>query len=398
VLNPEIFKWARETAGLSVEDAASGLGIAHADKLLSIESGNEAPSRAVLLKMAKHYRRSLLTFYLSAPPQKGDRGEDFRTVVENRTIESDANLDALIRDLRARQSLVRSTLEDEESESLDFIGSTKLSQGVPATVRAIQNLLQLDVNEFRKQKRPEDAFSILRDRAEAGNIFVLLIGNLGSHHSAIPVEAFRGFAIADKIAPFVVINDQDSKTAWSFTLVHELAHLCLGTTGISAAPSEKAIEQFCNDVAGEFLLPEAELKLLVLPTPWQVDSSITAISKFAADRHLSRAMVAYKLYRAGKIPFVQWQKLDSRLKELSAKEKAQNKAKPKENESGPSYYVVRRHRLGKAILEFANRTLRSGALSPVKAAKVLGVKPRSVQPLLIDVARLSFGGQTGVNS
>ena len=397
MLNPEIFRWARETAGLSVEDAASGLGITHSDKLLSIESGNEPPSRAILLKMVKQYRRSLLTFYLSAPPKQGDRGEDFRTVVENRTIESDANLDALIRDLRARQSLVRSTLEDEESESLDFIGSTNLSQGVAATVTAIQNLLQIDINEFRKQRRAEDAFSLLRDRAEACNIFVLLIGNLGSHHSAIPVETFRGFAIADKIAPFVVINDQDSKTAWSFTLVHELAHLCLGTTGISGAPSEKAIEQFCNDVAGEFLLPEAELKLLVLPNPWQVDSSIAAISKFAAERNLSRAMVAYKLYRAGKIPFVQWQKLDSKLKELWAKEKALNKAKPKESESGPSYYVVRRHRLGKAILEFANRTISSGALSPVKAAKVLGVKPRSVQPLLIDVARLSFGGQAGVN-
>ena len=396
MLNPEIFRWARETAGLSVEDAASGLGIAHSDKLLSIESGNETVSRAILLKMVKQYRRSLLTFYLSAPPEKGDRGEDFRTVVENRTIESDANLDALIRDLRARQSLVRSTLEDEESESLDFIGSTKLSQGVHETIRAIQDLLQLDINEFRKKKRPEDAFSLLRDRAEAGNIFVLLIGNLGSHHSAIPVEAFRGFAIADKIAPFVVINDQDSKSAWSFTLVHELAHLCLGTTGISAAPSEKAIEQFCNDVAGEFLLPEAELKLLALPTPWQVDSSLAAISKFAADRNLSRAMVAYKLYRAGKISFIQWQKLDSRLKELWAKEKSLNKTKP--NESGPSYYAVRRHRLGKAMLEFANRTLSSGALSPVKAAKVLGVKPRSVQPLLVEVARLSFGGHGGVNS
>ena len=64
-------------------------------------------------------------------------------------------------------------------------------------------------------------------------MFVLLKGDLGNYRTAIDVEVFRGFAIADDIAPFVVINDNDSKAAWSFTLLHELTHLLLGQTGIS---------------------------------------------------------------------------------------------------------------------------------------------------------------------
>ena len=48
--------------------------------------------------------------------------------------------------------------------------------------------------------------------------------------TAIPVEIFRGFAIADSIAPFVVVNDRDAKPAWSFTVFHEVSPLMAGKT------------------------------------------------------------------------------------------------------------------------------------------------------------------------
>ena len=35
-------------------------------------------------------------------------------------------------------------------------------------------------------------------------------GNLGSHHTDLEVEVFRGFALADDFAPFVVVNPKDS--------------------------------------------------------------------------------------------------------------------------------------------------------------------------------------------
>lgn len=113
-VNPNILAWARETAGLSLGDAAQALGIASEDRLQALELGDEIPSRAVLLKMANKYRRSLLTFYLDVPPRKGNRGEDFRTLSPDRSIAVDALVDALIRDIKARQELVRSVLEDEE--------------------------------------------------------------------------------------------------------------------------------------------------------------------------------------------------------------------------------------------------------------------------------------------
>ncbi len=101
---------------------------------------------------------------------------------------------------------------------------------------------------------------LLARTCQAAGIFVLLIGNLGSHHTALDVELFRGFALSDKVAPFVVIaNDQDSEQAWSFTLLHELAHIWLGQTGVSSGRPTSAIETFCNDVAGRVLLPSDEI-------------------------------------------------------------------------------------------------------------------------------------------
>jgi Zn-dependent peptidase ImmA (M78 family)/DNA-binding XRE family transcriptional regulator len=379
--NPEVFRWARESAGLEPEAAARAIGIVPTS-LIAIEQGEKEPSRTTLSNMARVYRRSLLTFYLPAPPRKGDRGEDFRTVVADRTVEAGADVDALVRDLRARQSLVRAVLEDDEDvRPLAFVGSASMNDGVPALAKSIEQMLGVTRAQYRAQKDAKSAFALLRERAEHAGVFVLLIGNLGSHHSAIPVEAFRGFAIADPIAPFIVINDGDAKAAWSFTLLHELAHLWLGATGVSGGGApEKKIERFCNDVASEFLLPGADVQAIDV-AGLDLDSQISVITDHANHWRVSRQMVAYGLFRVGRITLEAWRALEAGIRERWVAERRRDKDQLKDS-SGPSYYVVRRHRLGDAMLDFARRYTDAGALSPSKAAKVLGVKARSVYPLL----------------
>lgn len=380
--NPEVFRWARESAGLSPEDAARRIGIVESS-LREIEAGEKDPSRTNLANMARTYRRSLVTFYLPVPPHKGDRGEDFRTVVADRTVEAEASVDALVRDIRTRQSLVRSVIADEDgARPLDFIGSATMQEGVASLCRLIERQLGLTRVQYRAQSDADAAFALLREKAEAADIFVLLAGNLGSHHSAIPVEAFRGFAIADAFAPFIVINDSDAKAAWSFTLLHELAHLWLGATGVSGGGyQERLIERFCNDVAGQFLLPRSDVETVRLLGLGTTDQ-IAVIAEHASRWRVSRAMVAYGLYKADRITLDTWETLDSAIRELGAPGRRRQRELARSKDSGPSYYVIRRHRLGRAMLEFAHRSMDAGTLSPVRAARVLGVKPWSVYPLL----------------
>lgn len=388
-VNSDIMRWARETAGLTPEEAVKKIGLKDArgvpalDRLDALESGGDEPTRPMLVKMAKHYRRPLLAFYMSAPPRKGDRGEDFRTLPDDYSSAADALLDVLIRDVRARQGMVRAVLEDEdEAEPVSFVGSMKMSEGTSAVLASLQKTLGVNISEFRSKTSAGDAFAFLRSAVESAGVFVLLIGNLGSHHTTISLETFRGFALADQVAPFVVVNDQDARSAWSFTLLHELVHLLLGQTGVSGELAEKRVERFCNDVAGEFLLPREELGQLFVDDTTRIEIAQARISDFASDRNLSRSMVAYKLYRSGGINRETWVRLGTAFREQWLQARADRRDRAREADGGPNYYVVRRHRVGTALIGLVQRMVAGGALTTSKAGKVLGVKPRNVSTLI----------------
>lgn len=392
-VKPDILRWARETARISLDDAAKGLGLrtlkdaTAVDQLRALESGDSEPSRPLLLKMVKLYRRPLLTFYLSKPPRKADRGQDFRTLPKSHPVIADVLLDALLRDVHARQSLVRAVLEDdEETQPLSFVGSVSTSDGPQKVISAIQDTLGIKLADYRTQDSTKDAFKFLRNRTETMGIFVLLMGNLGSYHTNIDLETFRGYALADDVAPFVVINENDSPGAWSFTLLHELAHIWLGQTGVSGARAEKTIEQFCNEVAGEFLLPKGELAGLDVNDATPFEEAQSRISEFAGNRNISSSMVAYKLYLAGRIERKKWSDLSLAFRQLWRSRRRNQRERTREGGRGPSYYIVRQHRVGLTLIDLVGRLMAAGSLTTSKAGKVLGVKTKNVQRL-IDTAR-----------
>ena len=70
-VNPDILSWARETAGLNLDEAAKAIGLGSArgktggQRLADLEAGEGEPSRQQLARMAEKYRRPLVSFYLS---------------------------------------------------------------------------------------------------------------------------------------------------------------------------------------------------------------------------------------------------------------------------------------------------------------------------------------------
>lgn len=397
-INPRILAWARETAGLTVEEAAEKLALGRseraspADKLSALEAGTRSPTPAQLAKAASLYKRPLIVFYMAEPPRRGERGDDFRTAPAAVSLRENALLDTLLRDVKARQQMVRGMLEDEdEASTLPFVGSARMEHGPSAVANAIRAALDVSVDDQRAAKGPDGLFALLRSAAERIGVFVLLIGDVGSHHSAISEEVFRGFAIADEVAPFVVINDRDARTARSFTLLHELAHIWLGATGVSGPvkdASANKVERFCNDVAGEFLLPPSALTAMPELRTANVDVVLRATERLADAWNVSQALVTYRFARKQWISSGIASELFRMLAERWRHERERSREEQPES-GGPSYYVVKRSRLGSALMNVVRRGLQGDVLTHTGAAKILGVKPASVGMLLQDLTRLA---------
>lgn len=364
--------WARESAGFTVEEAAPLVvgGVRAVERLSAIESGEVDPTRTQILAMSKRYHRPLVTFYLREPPEAANRAHDFRTVRASQA-ESEGRLSALIRDVRARQSLVLDALETaDESEPLAFVGSVKQPVEPDALAAAIVRTWGLSIAAFRAERTADLAFKLFRECVERTGVFVILQGNLGHYTSNIDPKVFRGFAIADKIAPFIVINETDARTAWTFTLLHELGHILLGQSGVSGYHSDDAIERLCDQAASKILLA-GDLDRADLPQNASPQEVGAFINEFARARKLSRSMVAYNLMGAGRISRAFYGTLAAAYDE----EREERVAGPG---GGGDYYVTRRHRVGPGLIKVVDRLVAEGSLSSTKAARVLGVNPTAV--------------------
>jgi Zn-dependent peptidase ImmA (M78 family)/transcriptional regulator with XRE-family HTH domain len=391
-INPGIFSWARETAGLSIEEAATKLGLKDtgkataAEKLRQVELGERPVSQSILMKAADVYRRPLITFYLREPPPTAPRGEDFRTVSGAPSPREDAILSTLVRDVRARQSMLRDVLaNDEDSEPLGFVGTSKMSEGAPAIAAKIRTTL--GVSHADQRRVPDNAalFRLLRAAAERVGIYVLLLGDLGSHHSDVSEEAFRGIALADEVVPFVVINDNDASAARSFTLVHELAHIWIGASGISGplkGVPENAVERFCNEVAGEFLLPFEATAVLAGAGRLDFARAMSFTDEVARTWHVSQGVVTYRMVLNGWITESVATELFRAFTERWRAEKQRQRELRKPGEAGPPGDMLQRFRLGSGLINIVRRSLDADVLTHTKAAKILGVAPSAVAPLL----------------
>lgn len=389
-VNPDILRWARKTAGLTREDAARKLAIPDTktatagERLRAMEDGERPPTRAMLSRMARQYHRPLVAFYLPEPPRRANWGRDFRAPSTDRSARDEAVLDALVRNVQARQGLLRSAMLDDEDDlaPLAFLGSATIDTPVTRVVADIRETLGLQPAEFRAAGNPDEAFRLLRSHTEHAGIFVLLLGNLGSYHTDLDVEVFRGFALVDDFAPFVVVNPKDSAGARSFTLLHELAHLWLREPGVSAGDPTDPVEVYCNRVASSFLLPQNELATLRTADPVDVEAWARTITNFARSRNVSSSMVAYRLHRDGAIDRETWLALQGRFRSRWLANRKRERQLLAERDGGPTYGVLVRHSVGSRLIDLTFRLEASGSLTATKVGKVLGVNPRNAHAIL----------------
>ncbi|MDW7710454.1 MAG: XRE family transcriptional regulator [Deferrisomatales bacterium] len=259
-IKPDLVQWARERAGLPVGALAGRF-----PKLEAWERGEAQPTMKQLEAFANATHVPMGYLFLPEPPEERLPIPDFRTLpkVELRTPNPDL-LDTIYA-MQQRQAWLRETLLDGEAEPLEFVGSARLEDVPEAVGREMRRIIGFGDGWAAEVRTWQKAVSRLRQAIEDLGVMAVINGVVGNNtHRKLDVQEFRGFALCDRHAPLIFVNGADAKSAQMFTLAHELAHVWLGSEGVSGFedlfPGGSQIEDFCDKAAAEFLVPERELK------------------------------------------------------------------------------------------------------------------------------------------
>lgn len=254
-LNPALITWARERAGVEVLALSRRF-----PKIEQWERGEVQPTLRQLEAFARAVHVPIGFLFLPEPPQEALPVPDFRTVAGQQVTRPSPDLLDTLYLCQQRQDWFRDYARLHGLPKLNFVGSVRPGNDVVRTAEAMRQTLRVSIAERAGLPNWTEALKQLIAKAEEAGVLVMASSIVGSNsHRKLDVAEFRGFALADDLAPLVFINAADSKAAQMFTLAHELAHLWAGESGVSNAEvgriPHEATERWCNAVAAELLMP-----------------------------------------------------------------------------------------------------------------------------------------------
>jgi Zn-dependent peptidase ImmA (M78 family) len=205
-------------------------------------------------------------FFLTEPPTNDDLPIPYyRTMIAGNPLKPSIDLIDTLNNMRLRQQWMREFLTSEGVEPIGFVGRARRDMPILDIVKILRDALGLAVDWATEEQSWESALHKLVTSAERAGILVVVNGIVGfNSHRPLDPEEFRGFALVDNYAPLIFVNGKDAKAAQMFTIAHELAHVVLRQSAIfdlrNMQASEDPVEQLCNQVAAEFLVPSERLQ------------------------------------------------------------------------------------------------------------------------------------------
>ena len=303
LITPEVLKWAREKRiKLEIDHAGKKLKIDPA-RLEGWERGTEQPTFAQLKQIAKLYKTHISIFYLPEPPINFQPLTDYRVLPEHFAIDEEQvyRLNANIIEAFERRETLIELYELLEEPPLEVTLKFDRQTSKKRAAQKITQFLGFSRAELQKANNPHAAPKFWKQTVEAKGILVCQTSV--NTHLSVKLETVRGFCIAQRPFPVIVINSQDSPYGRIFTLIHELVHIALGESVIQNTDFEATlpsnldpIEVFCNQVAAEVLVPENELLEIVNLEMFKEE--LPRITKFF---HVSPEVIMRRLLTLGKI-------------------------------------------------------------------------------------------------
>lgn len=395
LVEPALLIWARTSACLAIPEVAEKINV-RPEKIEEWEAGGSHPSIPQLRNLAKAYKRLLSLFFLPEPPTDFMPLRDFRRLPDSTSRTLSPTLAYEIRAAQERRQIAVELSEELGHAMHPFPVTATVDSSPEDTATEIRKVLGITLASQRRWRDPTVAFKSWREAIEAHGVLVFALS--GAHHQ-VPLEEVRGFAIAEPILPVIVVNGKDKSNGKIFTLLHELAHVCLGQSVIEnellpaeslAAPDVK-IERFCNTVAAAVLMPRDALLArteLATRTDLSAEWDEVDISNLATELCVSREALLIRLQTLGHASgdFVR-----SQLAEYARQYARMRQANAGESSGGPipQHISVISH-VGKTYARIVIEAYQTRRVTLNTASSHLGTKSRHIPK----IETMAMGGTT----
>ncbi|MBU0699871.1 XRE family transcriptional regulator [bacterium] len=330
-INTKILIQCREQIGLKLLEVAKKV-----PKIEKIENDVHKPTYKQLDTLADLYKVPRWVFISEELPPKYQFNKSvpaFRQFSDNNPkIFSDHRIRNLTAKIEQYRNLILNLREDMHEPVEVFKSPQITNNSSPVHVsKQIRRWLDTSGNYD---------FSEWKLLLEQKGVFIFLTSKYKGW-SYIDREFLRGFAIYHSKIPIIVINDSDSKKAQSFTLFHELGHILRKENSIDVWEYQNIeIEKWCDELAGNVLMPANELQNITLS-----DNPLSDINSIAKSFKISPYACLVRLRQLQKISQQVYQNIENRLID----EFKQLQEKLKESNGGPA-----RNRANEVITQYGH--------------------------------------------
>ena len=366
-INPSVLQWARETAGLQIDEVVQKLKRKRITRqtIEAWEKGEETPTYIELENLAYNvYKRPIALFFFPNPPEEETPKQSFRTLPGEEIDALTSRAHYLLKQAKALQINLQELYDNVNPtdrqilHDIKFLPDTHITQAV----NIVRDYLTISLDIQFSWKSEDEAFKAWRSALENCGIFVF--------KEAFQEDTISGFCFFDQEFPIIYINNSMPCTRQIFTLFHELAHLLFRIGGIDKRNDDyinylhgddRKIETFCNQFAGAFLVPDDDFENRVNEINTENDIQITKLSHLY---RVSREVILRKLFD---------RKIVNQQQYRSMVEDWNNKSSNKGG-SGGNYYLNKGVYLGTAYIEKVFQKMYQNRISMEQASEYLGVK------------------------
>lgn len=372
-MNLGVFRWARESAGLSPQDVAVKMKRS-VDDIISWETGRTAPTYPQLEKLAYDvFKRPIALFFFDAPPEESSAQDSFRTLPEFLLKDLSADTRYAIRQGQAYQASLRELHFGENPSEAPVFRAVKANlAGDPVELaKTTRTLLGISLTEQFKWTAIDEAFRSWRYALELAGVYVF--------KRSFKQREVVGFCLLDHDFPVILVNNYHAQARQIFTMLHELAHVLLGVNtvtleGIDDSPESgeayRAVERYCDRFTSALLVPNEQL----LKDLRENGPVLDQIPHLAQRYSVSREVIARRFLD------LQWiTKADYLELSKSYNREFQESKTSKSKTKGPSYYRTQASYLGDPFLNTVFSAYHQGRVTLDQVALHLGITPKNVQ-------------------